>query len=86
MFAYKSLTFIPLFSYISYKIGVCLEYPPHTIAAGSIYLASKLLEEPLKEHIYGEPWMKVLKVRSVDLEGTICSATLECLLIDGWGY
>ncbi|KAF9284854.1 RNA polymerase II C-terminal domain kinase beta subunit [Mortierella antarctica] len=53
----------------SYKIGVCLEYPPHTIAAGSIYLASKLLEEPLKERIYGEPWMKVLKVRSVDLEG-----------------
>ncbi|KAG0348634.1 RNA polymerase II C-terminal domain kinase beta subunit [Podila minutissima] len=52
----------------SYKIGVCLEYPPHTIAAGSIYLASKLLEEPLKERIYGEPWMKVLKVRSVDLE------------------
>lgn len=52
----------------SYKIGVCLEYPPHTIAAASIYLASKLLEEPLKEHIYGEPWMKVLKVRSVDLE------------------
>ncbi|KAG0330585.1 RNA polymerase II C-terminal domain kinase beta subunit [Podila horticola] len=52
----------------SYKIGVCLEYPPHTIAAGSIYLASKLMEEPLKERIYGEPWMKVLKVRSVDLE------------------
>ncbi|KAF9430393.1 hypothetical protein BGZ94_007044 [Podila epigama] len=53
----------------SYKIGVCLEYPPHTIAAASIYLASKLMDEPLKEHIYGEPWMKVLKVRSVDLEG-----------------
>lgn len=60
----------------SYKIGVCLEYPPHTIAAGSIYLASKLMEEPLRERIYGEPWMKVLKVRSVDLEGNNLLRTL----------
>ncbi|KAG0051578.1 RNA polymerase II C-terminal domain kinase beta subunit [Gryganskiella cystojenkinii] len=53
----------------SYKIGVCLEYPPHTIAAGSIYLASKLTEEPFPDLIIGEPWMKALRTRSIDVEG-----------------
>ncbi|KAK3819678.1 MAG: cyclin-like protein [Benniella sp.] len=52
----------------SYKIGVCLEYPPHTIAAGSIYLASKLIGEPFPDLIRGEPWMKALRTRSIDVE------------------
>ncbi|KAF9275155.1 hypothetical protein BGZ88_002504 [Linnemannia elongata] len=52
----------------SYKIGVCLEYPPHTIAAGSIYLASKLLGEAFPDLIKGKPWMKALRTRSIDVE------------------
>ncbi|KAG0271348.1 hypothetical protein BGZ95_000848 [Linnemannia exigua] len=52
----------------SYKIGVCLEYPPHAIAAGSIYLASKLLGEPFPDLIKGKPWMKALRTRSIDVE------------------
>ncbi|KAI8361926.1 cyclin-like protein [Mortierella sp. GBAus27b] len=52
----------------SYKIGVCLEYPPHTIAAGSIYLASKLTGDPFPDLIRGEPWMKALRTRSIDVE------------------
>ncbi|KAF9181444.1 hypothetical protein BGZ51_005436 [Haplosporangium sp. Z 767] len=52
----------------SYKIEVCLEYPPHTIAAGSIYLASKLIGEPFPDLIQGEPWMKALRTRSIDVE------------------
>ncbi|KAF9920832.1 hypothetical protein FBU30_009216 [Linnemannia zychae] len=57
----------------SYKIGVCLEYPPHTIAAGSIYLASKLLGEPFPDLIKGKPWMKALRTRSIDVEGALIS-------------
>ncbi|KAF9273443.1 hypothetical protein BGZ68_001515 [Mortierella alpina] len=52
----------------SYKIGACLEYPPHTIAAGSIYLASKLICEPFPDLIRGEPWMKAFRTRSNDVE------------------
>ncbi|KAF9579644.1 hypothetical protein BGW38_004019 [Lunasporangiospora selenospora] len=53
----------------SYKTGVCLEYPPHAIAAGSIYLASKLIAEPFPELVQGEPWTKALRTRQVDVEG-----------------
>ncbi|KAG0006064.1 RNA polymerase II C-terminal domain kinase beta subunit [Modicella reniformis] len=52
----------------SYKIGVCLEYPPHTIAAGSIYLASKLIGESFPDLVRGDPWMKALRTRSIDVE------------------
>ncbi|KAF9970288.1 RNA polymerase II C-terminal domain kinase beta subunit [Actinomortierella ambigua] len=51
-----------------YKIGTCLELPPHTIAAGSIYLASRLLGEPFPELIRGKPWCEAFNCRSIDVE------------------
>ncbi|KAG0235042.1 hypothetical protein BGW41_000934 [Actinomortierella wolfii] len=51
-----------------YKIGLCLELPPQTIAAGSIYLASRLLGEPFPETIKGRPWCEAFQCRSVDVE------------------
>ena len=56
----------------SYKTLVCVEYPAHTIAAGSIYLASLLLKdedesfEGLKE---SEPWDQHFLSRMEDIEG-----------------
>ncbi|OBZ87338.1 Cyclin-T1-4 [Choanephora cucurbitarum] len=55
----------------SYKTLVCVEYPAHTIAAGSIYLASLLLKdedesfEGLKE---SEPWDQHFLSRMEDIE------------------
>ncbi|KAF9904868.1 hypothetical protein BX616_001154, partial [Lobosporangium transversale] len=52
----------------SYKVGVCLEYPPHTIAAGSIYLAAKLIGESFPDLVQGVPWMKAFRTRSIDVD------------------
>lgn len=56
----------------SYKTLLCVEYPAHTIAAGCIYLASRLLKERdskfngLPENA---PWDQYFLSRMEDIEG-----------------
>lgn len=56
----------------SYKTLVCIEYPAHTIAAGCIYLASRLLKDE-DESFQGlsttEPWDQHFLSRMEDIEG-----------------
>lgn len=56
----------------SYKTLVCIEYPAHTIAAGCIYLASRLLKDE-DESFSGlsetEPWDQHFLSRMEDIEG-----------------
>ncbi|KAI8646307.1 cyclin-like protein [Parasitella parasitica] len=55
----------------SYKTIVCIEYPAHTIAAGCIYLASRLLKDE-DESFQGlsttEPWDQHFLSRMEDIE------------------
>lgn len=56
----------------SFKTIVCIEYPAHTIAAGCIYLASRLLKDE-DESFQGlsvtEPWDQHFLSRMEDIEG-----------------
>jgi CTD kinase subunit beta len=56
----------------SYKTLLCVEYPAHTIAAGCIYLASRLLKEqdPLFQALPDDkPWDQHFLSRMEDIEG-----------------
>lgn len=56
----------------SYKTLLCVEYPAHTIAAGCIYLASRLLKE--QDSLFqalpdDKPWDQYFLSRMEDIEG-----------------
>ncbi|KAL7311275.1 RNA polymerase II C-terminal domain kinase beta subunit [Mucor circinelloides] len=63
----------------SYKTLVCIEYPAHTIAAGCIYLASRLLKDE-DESFQGlsatEPWDQHFLSRMEDIED-VCQQILD---------
>jgi hypothetical protein len=56
----------------SYKTPLCLEYPVHSIAAGAIWLANRLLKDE-NEGFLGlddsKPWDLVFRTRMEDMEG-----------------
>jgi hypothetical protein len=56
----------------SYKTPLCLEYPAHSIAAGAIWLASRLLKDEDKNCAGlddSKPWDLVFRTRMDDIEG-----------------
>lgn len=57
----------------SYRITLCLEYPAHTIAAGCLYLASKLWqhEDESFKGLNHHSWDKVFLSRLEDIEGML---------------
>lgn len=55
---------------VSYKTSLCIEYPPHTIAAGCIYLASLFLTEQDESFkVQGPLWDQWFLSRMDDIEG-----------------
>ncbi|KAI9026566.1 cyclin-like protein [Phycomyces nitens] len=68
----------------SYRTSLCVEYPAHTIAAGCIYLASRLLKEEDPEfHGLAEeqPWDQLLLSRIDDIED-VCQQILDLYIIN----
>ena len=56
----------------SYKTPLCLEYPAHSIAAGAIWLANRLLkyeDEGFAGLDVSRPWDLVFRTRMEDMEG-----------------
>lgn len=56
----------------SYRTLLCVEYPAHTIAAGCIYLASRLIKEDdisFEGLLDTEPWDHRFLSRMEDIEG-----------------
>ncbi|CAO3700528.1 unnamed protein product [Rhizopus microsporus] len=56
----------------SYKTSLCIEYPPHTIAAGCIYLATLFLKDQdntVEKLIKDRPWDQYFLSRMDDIEG-----------------
>lgn len=56
----------------SYRTLLCVEYPAHTIAAGCIYLASRLLQEAddsFEGLSTSQPWDQRFLSRMEDIEG-----------------
>ncbi|KAI7864233.1 cyclin-like protein [Spinellus fusiger] len=69
----------------SYRTSLCVEYPAHTIAAGCIYLASRLLtkEDPTFHGLAEEqPWDQLFLSRIDDMED-VCQQILDLYINAG---
>ncbi|KAG0166582.1 hypothetical protein DFQ28_010776 [Apophysomyces sp. BC1034] len=67
----------------SYRTALCVEYPAHTIAAGCIYLASRLLKEEdglFKGLPEKQPWDQFFLSRIDDIED-ICQQVLDLYIL-----
>ncbi|CAG8450999.1 12389_t:CDS:2, partial [Ambispora gerdemannii] len=70
----------------SYKTTLCLRFPPHTIAAASIYLAAHFLGK--KDFLFssnadGQPWYKICLSRIEDIED---SSSADAWKVSSSGY
>ncbi|CAG8512727.1 7542_t:CDS:2 [Ambispora leptoticha] len=64
----------------SYKTTMCLRFPPHTIAASSIYLAAHFLDKKdflFSANINDQPWYKICLSRIEDIEVVLLSSLLD---------
>lgn len=64
----------------SYKTPLCLEYPVHSIAAGAIWLANRLLKDENSGFVgldESKPWDLVFRTRMEDMEGNF----VECVIM-----
>ncbi|KAI9475529.1 MAG: cyclin-like protein [Benjaminiella poitrasii] len=67
----------------SYRTPLCLEYPAHTIAAGCIMLASRLLSQQDKTFVglsATEPWDQHFLSRMEDMED-VCQQMLDLYIV-----
>ncbi|RUP46867.1 cyclin-like protein [Jimgerdemannia flammicorona] len=67
----------------SYKTPLCLQLPPHTIAAGGVYLASRLLPGcKIFDQFEGKPWHRLFLSRIEDIED-VCHQILDLYITTG---
>ncbi|KAI8373086.1 cyclin-like protein [Radiomyces spectabilis] len=71
----------------SYRTQLCVEYPAHTIAAGCIYLSSRLLKEEDKDFrglTEEQPWDQLFLSRMEDIED-VCQQILDLYIMNNRG-